>query len=139
MYVVTQHAVGFGVAEAEPASSQAAPMPPVDELLAMSLEELAGIAPRSTQSLSGEDVLRLVLTPASTFVDLISHEPALLATDVLTQLVVQLLEVNKVWVWQSMSDSVRAKFTRIVAKHKAPGVSGAQPVGMDMFVSCGCE
>ena len=101
-------------------STQAPAAAPRGDVAPMTALELAGIMGKPPQSCSNDDVARLLVTPPAVFLELIqSDQPNVLPADMLRQVMKTILEVNKVWVWPNMSDTMRIKFSRLVQKHKA--------------------
>ena len=100
-------------------------MPPVVHVAAeCSVADLAALAPKAANSYTGEDVLRLLATASSVFVDLVSVAGAdILPAHSLKLMMHMLLVVPKRWVWHSMTDSVRLSLAKAVNKHKALDLS----------------
>ena len=90
----------------------------------MSILELVAVAAKLQQNYTIDESVRMVLTPDAVYLPLAAHNVAdkpLLPVAQLLAMAKQILAVPHVWVWHSMSDTVRKQFTKIVGKDKVQG------------------
>ena len=88
----------------------------------MAVSDLSLLAAKTALTMSGDDIHRLIATPAASFVALLHQGDdgeELLPAQVLIKVMRLVLSTDSAWVSHSMNDHQRKKFTAAVGTRKA--------------------